>query len=65
MILFGSVHLLPAGLDWRPAALSDALTRADDLWFELTIDQSTEAAVRRLIVPRGGAASRRQASGRT
>ncbi|MGH6957179.1 MAG: hypothetical protein ACREEW_11005, partial [Caulobacteraceae bacterium] len=25
MVLFGSVHLLPAGLDWRPAALDKAL----------------------------------------
>ncbi|MDP2151350.1 MAG: TraB/GumN family protein [Parvibaculum sp.] len=34
IVLFGSVHLLPDGLDWRPAALDAALDAADDLWFE-------------------------------
>lgn len=34
ILLFGSVHLLPGGLDWRPPALDSALERADDLWFE-------------------------------
>ena len=37
LVLFGSIHLLPAGLDWRPATLDDALARADELWFELPI----------------------------
>lgn len=45
IILFGSIHLLPAGLDWRPAALDDALAKADQLWFELpiTVDSDNEA----------------------
>lgn len=34
ILLFGSVHLLPEGLDWRPPALDAALDGADDLWFE-------------------------------
>lgn len=34
IVLFGSVHLLPDGLDWRPPALDAALEAADDLWFE-------------------------------
>jgi len=37
LTLFGSVHLLPSGLDWRPAALDDALASADEVWFELPI----------------------------
>jgi hypothetical protein len=37
LVLFGSIHLLPAGLDWRPAALDDALASADEVWFELPI----------------------------
>lgn len=46
IVLFGSVHLLPAGLDWRPDQLDAALERADDLWFETPTDtsQSGEAA---------------------
>ncbi|HEX2559835.1 TraB/GumN family protein, partial [Phenylobacterium sp.] len=43
MVLFGSVHVLPAGLDWRPAALSQGLARADDLWFEMPMDGASEA----------------------
>lgn len=42
LTLFGSVHLLPAGLDWRPAALDAALASADEVWFELPI--TTKAA---------------------
>jgi uncharacterized protein YbaP (TraB family) len=44
IVLFGSVHLLPAGLDWRPAVLDDALASADALWFELpvTVDSDNE-----------------------
>ena len=36
--LFGSIHLLPPGLDWRPPALEDALNKAKDVWFELPIE---------------------------
>nr|MBA3812493.1 TraB/GumN family protein [Caulobacteraceae bacterium] len=57
-LLFGSVHLLPTGLDWRPRALTQAVSEADELWFELPIDQATNAeavrlASRRGILPRG------------
>lgn len=43
MILFGSVHLLPPGLDWRPDVLEAGLAEADDLWFELPVDAASEA----------------------
>ncbi len=48
VVLFGSIHLLPAGLDWRPPALDDALARADALWFELpiTIDSDNAGEIR-------------------
>jgi uncharacterized protein YbaP (TraB family) len=47
LVLFGSIHLLPPGLDWRPSALDDALAGASEVWFELPIDAKTnsEAAV--------------------
>jgi uncharacterized protein YbaP (TraB family) len=48
LVLFGSVHLLPPGLAWRPAALDQALKTADDLWFELPIDPASEAETARL-----------------
>lgn len=53
MVLFGSVHLLPPGLDWRPAALTRALAAADDVWFELPPTPATEAEVTRQALDRG------------
>lgn len=53
MLLFGSVHVLPPGLAWRPAALDAALTQADDLWFELPVDAATEREVARLAMETG------------
>ena len=43
IVLFGSIHVLPAGLDWEPPALDQALKSADDIWFELPIDPQSEA----------------------
>ena len=48
LVLFGSVHILPPGLKWRPAALDAALARADDVWFELPMDPASQAQVARL-----------------
>jgi uncharacterized protein YbaP (TraB family) len=42
VVLFGSVHVLPPGLDWTPPALERALKAADDIWFELPIDAQSE-----------------------
>lgn len=42
MVLFGSVHLLPSGMDWRPEALDDALKTADDLWFEAPVGEAAD-----------------------
>jgi uncharacterized protein len=43
IVLFGSVHILPHGLDWTPPVLDRALKAADDIWFELPIDAQSEA----------------------
>ncbi|HEY5106616.1 MAG TPA: TraB/GumN family protein [Caulobacteraceae bacterium] len=53
LVLFGSVHLLPPGLDWRPAELTSALAHADELWFELPIDDAADAQAARLALARG------------
>jgi uncharacterized protein YbaP (TraB family) len=53
IVLFGSVHVLPPGLDWRPAQLDSALAAADDLWFELPVDQASETGVAGLAAARG------------
>jgi len=42
LVLFGSIHLLPPGLDWRPAALDTAIGQARALWFELPITAETD-----------------------
>ena len=53
IVLFGSVHVLPPGLDWQPPALAAALKRADDLWFELPIDAQSEAETASLAAQTG------------
>jgi uncharacterized protein YbaP (TraB family) len=53
VVLFGSVHVLPPGLDWEPAALKRAIARADQIWFELPIDPATEADTARLAASLG------------
>lgn len=53
LVLFGSVHVLPPGLDWRPRALVSAIAKADDLWFELPIDQASDMEVAQLAAANG------------
>ncbi|MEO8926579.1 MAG: TraB/GumN family protein [Caulobacteraceae bacterium] len=53
LVLFGSVHLLPVGLDWEPPVLVRALAKAGEVWFELPIDAATDAEAARLARARG------------
>ena len=53
LLIFGSVHSLPPGLDWRPPALTSALKTADDLWFEISTDTDTQAEVATLAGAKG------------
>lgn len=53
MLLFGSVHVLPPGLKWRPKALDAGLARADDVWFELPVGPATDQAVAHLAAASG------------
>lgn len=53
LVLFGSVHLLPAGLDWRPPELDDALASADEVWFELPITPQAGAEAANVSLKRG------------
>lgn len=53
LLLFGSVHVLPDGLDWRPPELAASLARADDLWFEMPMDAEAEGRSARLAASRG------------
>ena len=51
--LFGSVHILPQGADWRPEALTQALAEADELWFETPIDDAALLDVTRQALAQG------------
>lgn len=53
LVLFGSVHVLPPGLDWEPPALKRAIAQADDIWFELSVDAATETDTARLATTLG------------
>jgi uncharacterized protein YbaP (TraB family) len=53
IVLFGSVHMLPPGLDWRPDALNTAIRDADDIWFELPLDAEDSRAVGEIAISRG------------
>jgi len=53
LVLFGSVHLLPPGVDWRPPPLTEAVKSADDVWFELPVDAATEAQTAQLAAQLG------------
>jgi hypothetical protein len=53
IVLFGSIHLLPAGLDWRPPQLDAALASATELWFELPIDAATNEEAEEQSLARG------------
>ncbi len=58
IVMFGSVHLLPPGTDFRPQALKDALAHADDVWFEAPMDAAglsaaSHAALAHAFLPEG------------
>ena len=58
IVLFGSVHILPHGADWEPDTLKQALAEADELWFEIPIDDAAgldtaRAALAKGLLPEG------------
>jgi uncharacterized protein len=53
ILLFGSIHLLPPGLDWRPSELDAALAKADEVWFELPITPATDNEAAAESIARG------------
>jgi uncharacterized protein len=53
LVLFGSIHVLPPGVDWLTPKLRQELQGADDLWFELPIDPLSEAATATLATQSG------------
>jgi uncharacterized protein YbaP (TraB family) len=62
LVLFGSLHVLPPGVDWAPPVLTQALAKADDVWFEVPFDADStrrtgELAAQAGVLPPGQALS--------
>ena len=53
IVMFGSVHVLPPGLDWRPPQLTDALSKADDFWLEVPFDEDAQMAAQKAALAHG------------
>lgn len=53
IVIFGSIHVLPAGVDWRSPDLDAAIAGADDLWFETPMDPISQGQVSRLAYEKG------------
>src|SRR5262245_58274679 len=43
--LFGSVHVLPSGIDWKKRTLLDAMKRSDTFVFEISLDRMDQFRV--------------------
>src|SRR5215472_13108648 len=53
LYLFGSIHILPTGLDWQKDVIADAIHRSDVFVFEIPLDESAQARLGSLIDDRG------------
>jgi uncharacterized protein YbaP (TraB family) len=51
--LFGSIHILPSGLEWRKGVIAAAIARSDVFVFEIPLDESAQAKLASLIADRG------------
>lgn len=51
--LFGTVHILPDGLDWVDPTITNALTGSDTIVTEIRMDAASEAAVQQVTMTKG------------
>lgn len=51
--LFGTVHVLPQGLEWYDAAIAKALDGSDILVTEIPMDPASEAAMQQMALSKG------------
>jgi uncharacterized protein YbaP (TraB family) len=51
--LFGTVHVLPAGIEWYDDTIAKALTGSDMIVTEIPMDAASEAAMGQLALSRG------------
>ncbi len=52
--LFGSVHLLPQGVNWRTLALNTALNQAQVVVFEIDLDEAKKLATMQKLIAKLG-----------
>jgi uncharacterized protein YbaP (TraB family) len=51
--LFGTVHVLPEGVEWYDATIADALTGSDMIVTEIPMDKASEAQLQQLTMSKG------------
>jgi uncharacterized protein len=51
--LFGTVHVLPQGIDWYDATIASALESSEIIVTEIPMDSSSEAALQQLTAAKG------------
>lgn len=51
--LFGSVHMLPAGVDWRTGRLDKVISKADRVYFEADVSAAAQAELMPLSIELG------------
>lgn len=51
--LFGTLHALPPGLDWRTPAYDAAYRKADAVWLEAEVDRASPAEISDLVTRYG------------
>lgn len=51
--LFGTVHVLPQGIEWYDATIEQALTGSDIIVTEIPMDKASEAQLQQLTITKG------------
>ena len=53
IILYPTFHLLPEGVEWKTPALTSALQRADEIWYEIPVGADTDPAMQGIVMNYG------------
>lgn len=53
LVLFPTIHMLPADLDWTTERLLDQFAEADEVWFEIDPVEAQGPAMQQLVMEKG------------
>jgi uncharacterized protein YbaP (TraB family) len=53
VILFGTFHILPEDIEWQNDALSAAIERSEEAWYELPVGSENDPAIQQLTMQYG------------